>query len=122
MTTAAESHDAQLAAIKARHTEIAAKFSDPAVTRVDEGLDFAMIAQVGLSVVYIDDIGRFWKITAGGEPRRMIAEMVFDPKAMSAVWEVEPVAQDEVYVREGEPRAAPDSDDTQAAQGFAAKG
>lgn len=102
MTTAAESHDAQLAAIKARHAQVARQFSDPAVTVIEDGItDMAMVHQIGLMSVYLDPIGRFWTITIGGEPRRITARMVFDPKSASAVWEPDlSAAEDEAYVRE----------------------
>lgn len=107
MTTATESHDAQLAAIKARHEAVRQKFADPGVTEIDgEISDLAMVHDAGLMSAYLDPLGRLWTLTLEGEPRRIVARMAFDPNAgrdplLDPTWPV---------------------DDTQAAQGFKAHG
>lgn len=72
MTTATEHHDAQLAAIKARHDEVRRQINDPGVTEVTMpgGMRWD---QTGLSTVMVDEIGRFWNVDGN------VMRMVFDP-------------------------------------------
>lgn len=115
MTTAQEHHDAQLAAIKARHAELAAKFRDPAVTRIAAGEWSGSFEQLGLSEVKVDSLGRFWRMEWGGG-----AEMVFDPNAR-ADEPVREVQRPLMFNRRDGFFLAPEADATQAAQGFPAK-
>lgn len=142
MTTSTEHHDAQLAAIKARHAEIAKKFSDPSVTRVGpDEMVAATFSQLALCSVMVDPIGRFWRVDGVNG-----AEMVFDPGPRSigyshgdrpagwvtALGDMGPLGGDEGdggaamrgrllnLINSGGATVA-DPDDTQAAQGFPAK-
>lgn len=143
MTTATEHHDAQLAAIKARHAALAQKFTDPAVTEIAIDADAPLLYQLGLEAVFVDLIGRFWKMSGTS------AVMLFDPQAafrpgvcdvdfnrpkVVAEWLEFPASQHQalvlalggdaagVHFREPvQPLTYHDPDDTQAAQGFPAK-
>lgn len=124
MTTAAEHHDSQLAAIKARHEEVRHQLRDPAVTELK--LPPSMrLDQTGLSAVMVDKIGRFWNVD--GETLKV----VFDPKPARAplyspadiASGLRPIGQRvyDVHAEKWITPGVPDTDDTQAAQGFPAK-